>query len=148
MKYIVSKMLVLSLCAAATVLGGAADAHPHKHHHKHKKHHHHEPRRPHPSARGAVFAHYCPFSCSTQGIPREHCRDWRQGDVCYVEDVRLHPSASRADVRERRYPHYEDRRYDSYRPRGGYPDVMGAFSGETIGQRVDRAIGGLLSGGR
>lgn len=145
MKYILSKMLVLSLCTAATVSGGDAYAHPNKHRHKHKKHHHHEPRRPHPSARGAVFAHYCPFSCSTQGIPREYCRDWRQGEVCYVEDVRVHPSASRTDLRDRRR-HYDDRRYD--RHRGEYSDIMGAFSGESIGQRVDRAIGNLLSGGR
>lgn len=30
----------------------------------------------------------CPLSCRTLGIDKRHCKDWREGDTCYVEDTR------------------------------------------------------------
>jgi hypothetical protein len=30
----------------------------------------------------------CPMSCRTLGIDKRHCRDWREGNTCYVEDTR------------------------------------------------------------
>lgn len=31
----------------------------------------------------------CPMSCRTLGIDKRYCRDWRQGNTCYVEDTRI-----------------------------------------------------------
>ena len=30
----------------------------------------------------------CPFSCATENIPKAHCKDWREGNTCYVTDLR------------------------------------------------------------
>ena len=30
----------------------------------------------------------CPFSCRSEGIDKRHCKDWRRGNTCYVEDLR------------------------------------------------------------
>jgi len=30
----------------------------------------------------------CPMSCRTLGIDKRHCKDWREGNTCYVEDTR------------------------------------------------------------
>jgi hypothetical protein len=49
------------------------------------------------SEHGLVQSRRCPFSCSTQGIAKDHCRDWRQGDTCFVEDTRTRTSALRPD---------------------------------------------------
>lgn len=38
--------------------------------------------------RGNVRSAPCPFSCQTQGIPKSQCKDWREGNICYVEDLR------------------------------------------------------------
>lgn len=40
------------------------------------------------SAHADVRSRPCPFSCRTEGIPKDHCRDWREGDTCYVDDTR------------------------------------------------------------
>lgn len=37
-----------------------------------------------------VRSRSCPFSCRTEGIPKQHCRDWREGNTCYVDDTREH----------------------------------------------------------
>lgn len=38
---------------------------------------------------GEVSSRNCPYDCRTQGIPKSDCREWRQGTVCYVEDLRV-----------------------------------------------------------
>ncbi len=38
--------------------------------------------------RGNVRSAPCPFSCKTQGISKAQCKDWRHGDICFVEDLR------------------------------------------------------------
>lgn len=38
--------------------------------------------------RQPVLAHPCPFSCSTQGVPRQYCRDWRNRNLCFVQVLR------------------------------------------------------------
>jgi hypothetical protein len=47
-------------------------------------------RRPAPAvyAHGVVSVQACPYSCRTTGIPKSHCRDWRQGNACIIEDLR------------------------------------------------------------
>lgn len=29
----------------------------------------------------------CPFSCQTQNLPRQFCKDWQKGDTCYIDVV-------------------------------------------------------------
>jgi hypothetical protein len=41
--------------------------------------------------RGRTTSAPCPHSCATQGIPKNACRDWREGKVCFVEDLRFPP---------------------------------------------------------
>ena len=41
---------------------------------------------------GEVTNANCPYSCRTQNIPKQDCRDWRNGDTCYIEDLRRRPS--------------------------------------------------------
>jgi hypothetical protein len=36
--------------------------------------------------RGFLIARICPFSCGSEGYGRA-CRDWREGDICYLEDL-------------------------------------------------------------
>lgn len=41
----------------------------------------------HASPAGEVTARPCPHSCQTMGLKKKRCRDWREGDTCYVEDL-------------------------------------------------------------
>lgn len=41
-----------------------------------------------PQGSNAIKSATCPFSCESQGLTRDKCRDWREGDTCYVEDLR------------------------------------------------------------
>ena len=27
----------------------------------------------------------CPFTCQTQNLPKQFCKDWRKGDTCYID---------------------------------------------------------------
>ncbi len=36
---------------------------------------------------GLVTSRPCPYSCVTRGLPKSMCRDWNEGDTCYVEDL-------------------------------------------------------------
>ncbi len=38
--------------------------------------------------KGAITSSKCPYSCKSKGIKKKHCRDWKEGDRCYVEDLR------------------------------------------------------------
>lgn len=44
--------------------------------------------------KGYVSYQACPHSCRTLGIPKTDCRDWREGELCYVEDLRRAPLAA------------------------------------------------------
>lgn len=46
------------------------------------------------SIKGNVSSSACPHSCQTQGIPKNQCRDWREGNTCYVEDLRAQSTAA------------------------------------------------------
>lgn len=37
--------------------------------------------------RGEVTSRPCPYSCRTEGLPAKQCRDWREGERCYVENL-------------------------------------------------------------
>ncbi len=43
--------------------------------------------RPAASRHGYVTYNNCPYKCATVGIPKQDCRDWRDGDYCYIEDL-------------------------------------------------------------
>lgn len=35
-----------------------------------------------------VSSRPCPYSCKTQGIRKSVCKDWREGNTCYIDDLR------------------------------------------------------------
>ena len=42
---------------------------------------------------GLVTARPCPHSCKTMGLDKKYCKDWKRGNVCYVEDLKRKPAA-------------------------------------------------------
>jgi hypothetical protein len=30
----------------------------------------------------------CPYSCNSQGLSRDTCKDWREGNTCFVENLK------------------------------------------------------------
>ncbi|MCB0336899.1 MAG: hypothetical protein KDD62_11365, partial [Bdellovibrionales bacterium] len=36
--------------------------------------------------RGLVTSSTCPYTCKMARVPAEMCREWKQGDVCMIED--------------------------------------------------------------
>lgn len=42
-------------------------------------------------AGGRITSRSCPYKCSIVGIPKNVCRDWREGNTCYIEDLRYPP---------------------------------------------------------
>ena len=48
---------------------------------------------------GAVSSRECPYSCRTEGLPQDRCRDWREGDRCFIEDMRGAEPRGRPDDR-------------------------------------------------
>jgi hypothetical protein len=61
------------------------------------------------------MARDCPFKCDTVGLPHSVCRDWREGNVCYVEDLTRAPGYSGIPVGEVRPPYHPL----PWPPRGG-----------------------------
>ncbi len=47
--------------------------------------------RPKPQQHGQVSSRHCPYSCKSNGLPKSSCRDWREGDICYIEDLTKRP---------------------------------------------------------
>ncbi len=41
--------------------------------------------------RGFVTTSACPYSCSDAGVPKSHCKTFRRGKSCSVEDLRKAP---------------------------------------------------------
>ncbi|MCB0337098.1 MAG: hypothetical protein KDD62_12360, partial [Bdellovibrionales bacterium] len=37
--------------------------------------------------RGYVTYRSCPHSCSSNGLSKNVCRDWKEGSLCYIEDL-------------------------------------------------------------
>ena len=42
---------------------------------------------------GYISSASCPYSCRTQGIDKRNCRDWKNGNTCFVEDLNRAPAA-------------------------------------------------------
>lgn len=40
------------------------------------------------AAAAPVSSAPCPYSCKSLGIKKRFCKDWRQGNTCYVQDLR------------------------------------------------------------
>jgi hypothetical protein len=41
----------------------------------------------------SVSVHLCPYDCTSLGLGKSECRDWREGALCYVEDLRRKSSS-------------------------------------------------------
>lgn len=35
-----------------------------------------------------VSSRSCPYSCQTEGIAKRNCKDWKQGNTCFIDDLR------------------------------------------------------------
>ncbi|RMG40307.1 MAG: hypothetical protein D6719_11315 [Candidatus Dadabacteria bacterium] len=46
--------------------------------------------------KGYITSRPCPYSCRTAGLKKKHCRDWRKGNMCFVEDLRKPPAKIRS----------------------------------------------------
>lgn len=44
-----------------------------------------------PGHRGYGTSRPCPWNCKLAGLPKEKCKDWRSGGMCYVEDFTRPP---------------------------------------------------------
>lgn len=75
------------------------------------------------SVNAPIYSYGCPFSCATEGINKSHCRDWRDGNVCFVQDTSLNT-----------YDYSLDR-------------VLGVPNdspGEIIGRKIDQTVANAL----
>jgi hypothetical protein len=70
--------------------------------------------------RGRVSSQTCPYSCRTQGIPKNVCKDWREGNTCFIEDLRHPPSGPRPHHPQPSHPHHP------HHPHPDYHDDHGA----------------------
>ncbi len=87
-----------------------------------------------------VMANPCPFNCASAGIPVEHCRNWREGSTCFVQDLRNDPDYSargRFDPDSQRGD-YHDRGYG--RGHGPTDERRQPSVGDSVGDAIDRAI--------
>lgn len=87
-----------------------------------------------------VSSRRCPYDCSTERIPKDLCRDWRDGDTCYLQDMRSSPDN---DMRGRYDPSQDPDRYRSDSPYSerDYQDERKPSVGESVGDAIDRAVG-------
>ena len=95
-----------------------------------------------------ISSSVCPYSCRTQGIPKNVCKDWKENGRCFIDDLRVRPGVlsnaeqARRDQIERdrkreeerrrieeenrrKHSHdhrYDDRRYDDRRYDDRYRD--------------------------
>lgn len=53
------------------------------------------------SALAEIQSRDCPFSCQSAGIEKTHCKDWREGNICYVEDLRADHGLKQMDSTRR-----------------------------------------------
>ncbi|MCO6431361.1 MAG: hypothetical protein J5J00_10910 [Deltaproteobacteria bacterium] len=104
---------------------------------------------------GKVTSRPCPHSCKTAGLADKDCRDWREGNTCFVEDLtKSSISDSRAQLRRERQaasgPGCEDVRRsevrqpsikieDTSRSSGGFFDagerkIFGAVEGSCLSE--------------
>jgi hypothetical protein len=44
-----------------------------------------------PGHRGYGTSRPCPWNCELAGLPKDKCKDWRSGGMCYVEDFTRPP---------------------------------------------------------
>ena len=47
---------------------------------------------------GLITSQVCPYSCRTQGMDKRNCRDWKNGNTCYIEDLTRTPANSAPPV--------------------------------------------------
>lgn len=74
------------------------------------------------SVNSPIYSRYCPFSCSTEGINKNHCRDWREGNTCFVQDTSL----------------------NSYDYAIGKSINITESPGQVVGREIDRAITNVI----
>ena len=66
------------------------------------------PKLVHAERHGEITSRPCPYKCQIVGIPKKDCRDWREGNTCYVEDLTKPPSREPAQQPGRSYDHPTD----------------------------------------
>jgi hypothetical protein len=49
-------------------------------------------------ANAEVTSKPCPHSCRTMGIDKQHCRDWREGSMCFVDNLAAPSSGSQPNA--------------------------------------------------
>lgn len=115
-----------------------ADKGKHKGSHKnHQKEVHAAPRKQARPVREAVnapvMAHRCPFSCATSRIPKAYCKDWREGDLCFVQ-------SSQRIVIPYRIVSEPSVVNKYYLVDPAFVEYPGPSTGEVIGDKIGRAI--------
>lgn len=58
------------------------------------------------AVRSGVSSRACPYSCASAGLSRRDCQEWRNGDLCYVQDLR------KAEVRKNGFVTFTSCPYD------------------------------------
>ncbi|MCB0334127.1 MAG: hypothetical protein KDD55_11545 [Bdellovibrionales bacterium] len=48
-----------------------------------------------------VTSQSCPYSCKSRGLSHDHCKDWKQGNTCFVDDLKPGKVAAQASDLER-----------------------------------------------
>lgn len=44
--------------------------------------------------KGEITSAPCPYSCKSKGLSKSKCKDWREGNTCFVEDLTRQPSSN------------------------------------------------------
>lgn len=84
-----------------------------------------------------ILAHNCPFSCATQGVPKAYCKDWREGNLCFVQVLR----SSVIPYKVVSIPSPRQRYYLVDPSIVEIPNVtLGEIIGEKIGKEIDRKL--------
>ena len=59
----------------------------------------------------------CPYSCRTQGIPKNVCKDWKENGRCFIDDLRYRPGVLSSAEQARRDQLERDRKREEERRR-------------------------------
>jgi len=52
-----------------------------------------------------VTSRPCPYSCKSLGIKKKKCKDWKEGNTCYVQDLRKKSGKRKGNVSSKPCPH-------------------------------------------
>lgn len=81
-------------------------------------------------SRGLVTSAPCPHSCRSMGLDKRRCKDWREGNTCFVEDLNRQPLPAAPA------PSYPNPVQPSY-PGAVYPPAGGGQAGAAECRQMD-----------